>query len=669
MATMQVDETAAEVKPFITYPPFLTPPPGVKILPFTQFKEPGIAVRIDVDETDGEVDGLGVPTVTLNSRHDLTQEERKMGKKRLANATQITADGQVRRIAWHEEWRSHEKAHQFSYDPNISEFDRLWQASGDFKNSRAWPPTSNPLSNIWDQIRLYIGLISSIQPPSKRKKGGQAPVEADEDDEDFVTIKEVALERVDDREEGFKISSERKKEALKDSQAPLDETALDVIREDHDAKKDQRLQEFLHDTETYIKIFFSAHWRDRGFAWDKTRSESCPILMGFFLRFLVFYNAFPEPDIQRGLQRAIKIAAQAEKELPATFVVAKALEDGISKGLKRIYGGMSNTLKLWDSDKEDVEDADADADFPNAANTVTVDAGVASADLDDNSPPNVKKRKLENGDSLPTASSSQEEDIIVINSSSMNVDEAALKDAVADNLDINGAEVAPTGDWGSAWGSGAWGSGASGGWGDAADSTWNVERPPTPAGEDADDGWKITEDFTLENLLGDTAKLLADTHTTGIVERSTRRVVRVVKPPETKSEPRKAKSGSAETVEAELENKLAYVVLAPWKKVGNHIASDVTLPIIQDSSRGDGFDPSQDEIQVLLDPATCDKLPIGVGLTATWVQLARKDGEKTKQPKKSVSGKVGEPTKWWYMEQFMATLVSFHTDRYYPDQD
>ena len=116
-STTQAGETLADAKPFYTYPPFPKPPPGVTILPFTQFKEPGIAVQIDADGTDGEVDGLGIPTLTLNSRHDLTQEEKKMGKKRLANATKITTDGNVRRIPWHEEWRSHEKAHRFSYDP------------------------------------------------------------------------------------------------------------------------------------------------------------------------------------------------------------------------------------------------------------------------------------------------------------------------------------------------------------------------------------------------------------------------------------------------------------------------------------------------------------------------------------------------------------------------
>ena len=405
---------------------------------------------------------------------------------------------------------------------------------------------------------------------------------------------------------------------------------------------------------------------------DKARSEACPALMGFFLRFLIFNNVFPEPDIKSQLQRALKVVEQAETELPATFVVAKALEDGVSKGLKRIYGDMTDQLKLWGNDEdEDVSkavDPDADEDFSNAATINSADTEAVVADLDDNSPQNAKKRKLESGEALPTDSSTVVEDVIVINSNDVDLDEAALKDAITDNLDINGVEVAPTGDWGGGWGSGE--PDEPGGWGDSAGGGWNVDGTVTPPREDVADGWIIEEDLTLANLLGDTAQLLSNTHTTGIVERSTRRVVRVVKPSEAKSKSSKVKHGDAEAAEAEIESKLAYVVLAPWKKVGNHIASDVTLPVLQKSSRGEAFDSSKDEIQVLLDPATCEKLPIGVGLTATWVQLARKAGDdEPGRRKKGAPGKNGEPTEWWYMEQFMATLVSFHTDRYYPDQD
>lgn len=76
---------------------------------------------------------------------------------------------------------------------------------------------------------------------------------------------------MDDPQEGLKIAQERNKAAAKDgnsSKPPLDDAARELLREQRDAKKDQRMQEFLHETENTIKIFFSAHWRDKGLAWS-----------------------------------------------------------------------------------------------------------------------------------------------------------------------------------------------------------------------------------------------------------------------------------------------------------------------------------------------------------------------------------------------------------------
>ncbi|KAI0692562.1 hypothetical protein BC835DRAFT_1416490 [Cytidiella melzeri] len=662
----------------INFPPFPTPPPGVTIIPFTKFKPLGIAVSIEADSAEVEVDGLGVPTVTLNSRHDLTKEEKRMGKKKLGSATVISPEGQVRRLLWHEEWRSHERGPTFTYNPQESPFDRLWQASWDFKNSRSWPPTTNPLLNLWEHIRLYIGLIANIQPASGKRKKTQAPLEeADVDDDDdaevYVQGKDVALDRYDDPVEGLKIATDKKEQAVKENKTSgtWDEATREAFREKRDAKKDQRMHEFLYDTETAIKIFFSAHWRDKGLAWDKRKGEDCPILMGFFLRFLIWYNVFPEPEITRGLQRALTVCEKAQVELPATFVIAKALEDGVSKGLRQHFGTMTTFGRT--NDDEDYTDNDDEED---------------DAVGEETGEPDAKRRKL---DDTWTG-----EGINSINSSDIN--EATMRDAISDNVDVNGVEVAATGSWGSAWGEV---SGTPVAWGDPSDAAngkapalFTASEPDPPA----TDEWTTPDDPTLSRLLGETADLIPLTHTTGIVERSTRRIVKIVKPSETKGKS-EAADGTAEAVEAEFESKLSCVVLAAWNKVGNHIASDVTTPVIQNSSRGniipmpgscetpteattaDAFDPFRDEIHVLLDPATCDKLTVNMGLTATWIQLARKAGDDKPEKRKDAKGKTrtlkkkggpgknGAPTKWWYMEQFMASLLSFHTDRYYPDQD
>jgi hypothetical protein len=399
--------------------------------------------------------------------------------------------------------------------------------------------------------------------------------------------------------------------------------------------------------------------------------------MGFWLRFLIYHNAFPEPEIMGGLQRSLAICESAQVELPATFVIARALTDGVSIRMMDFFGRMTDELVVWDNNSED---------------GVADDVGQAASaeargenDEKDDAEPEAKRRKIE--EDPPKG----ETDVEII-SDDVNFEEAALRDAIADNVDVNGVEVAPTGSWGASWGNDT-----SGGWNSADAAKWGVDAVDSVSDHGAaavDDPWAMQADPTLAKLLGSTADLISATHTTGIVERSTRRIVKVVKPSEPEAKPQaESPAASASAVEADLETKLAYMVLAPWEKVGNGVASDIATPVIQSHSRGNVvpisttaealdetsatgvFNPLTDEIQVLLDPETCDKLVVGMGLTATWIQLARKAGDdepetkKKKSAKKGGPGKNGEPTKWWYMEAFMTAIMSFHTDRSDLDQD
>ncbi|OBZ70239.1 hypothetical protein A0H81_09773 [Grifola frondosa] len=58
-------------------------------------------------------------------------------------------------------------------------------------------------------------------------------------------------------------------------------------------------------------------------------------------------------------------------------------------------------------------------------------------------------------------------------------------------------------------------------------------------------------------------------------------------------------------------------------------------------------------ISGFITPATVEKLLVGMGVGATWVQVARQDEE----------GGFGEPTNFWYMEQSRSVLPSFHTEQ------
>ena len=118
-----------------------------------------------------------------------------------------------------------------------------------------------------------------------------------------------------------------------------------------------------------------------------------------------------------------------------------------------------------------------------------------------------------------------------------------------------------------------------------------------------------------------------------------------------------------EAIEKELESRLGKVVLKPWVKKGNHVASDIVPPDVLPDSRGavvipeltksdllnrgirnggrasladpanepdttgsyPQFDPKMNEITVLVDPKELNnfELCIGMGLCVTWVQVAR----------------------------------------------
>jgi len=151
-------------------------------------------------------------------------------------------------------------------------------------------------------------------------------------------------------------------------------------------------------------------------------------------------------------------------------------------------------------------------------------------------------------------------------------------------------------------------------------------------------------------------------------------------------------------VEIELERRFVKVVLAPW--VGWDKADDempyMAQPRILETSRGpiqgvvgeDGrveplpvvpagteaataaegvkpHDPFNDDITLLVQPELLPMLSLGLGLGGTWVQMAREqdlaaDGEKKKKKKKKSKSKKAT-TRYWYIDELILTLPSYHT--------
>ncbi|KAI0311737.1 hypothetical protein OF83DRAFT_1031632, partial [Amylostereum chailletii] len=559
-------------------------------LPFTSFQPLGIRVPInedDIPDVDDdadepiEVDGLGIATVALKVKHTLDTTEKVKRKKRKGGAAKAAAAAAAKPKSrtWWEDWDELEFSRTGSYDRNTSPIDRFASAAVDFKQGRPWPPASTGLHNLWDQFRLYTGLLSQ---PNAHATGSKKHAVSDDEDE------------LDDEQEPMHVDPPVKETDITvayvgPQSGPSTRAKPPASSEaKYQWEQDTRMEKFMSDPETSMRIFFSSYFRDRGLIWSPARCLAFPTLIAFFLRFLLRSKAFPEPHIEKPLRRALAVVDLARKELPATARIGAVLPDAFSEGARDLWGSMR----------------------------------------------------------------------------------PAWNEAVV--LEKEGATVvAASAGWGDATGTGTgWGEAADGGgWGEAAqevDNDWAGVASGTPPAADAAAVWGTPR--TLFPLLGPSALPL--THTTGVVEWSTRRIARV----ERALGPRackKAKGPSADAVEEALGRRFAALVLVPWPgwdKGGGKAAPDIEKPVIMSTSRGavvldedgrasgeapeEAHNPFADEIRVLVEPKAAEVLEpvVGMGLGATWVEIARVEGEK--------KGKMR--VKYWYMEQLMQQLPSYH---------
>jgi len=86
--------------PKFMWPPFPTPPPGVTIIPFSQFEPKGIKVSLD-DEP--EVDGEGVRTITLMVKHTLSGHRKSRNNKKKDPLAEISEE-ELRKMTWDKRW-------------------------------------------------------------------------------------------------------------------------------------------------------------------------------------------------------------------------------------------------------------------------------------------------------------------------------------------------------------------------------------------------------------------------------------------------------------------------------------------------------------------------------------------------------------------------------------
>ena len=395
------------------------------------------------------------------------------------------------------------------------------------------------------------------------------------------------------------------------------------------------------------------------------------------------------------------MTALALKELPLTAKIGQSLPDVLSIGLRDCFGRMTGgsfqmdgtaILEGWSKCTEDKEErqkkrqkVDGDAGL---------DEGVTKKDVGGAEEEKVVEFEAE----LKAAN------VKVIHTDTLSPDDVArqvVEDNIGMDVDVDVPNSAGWGSFDNAWGSG------SGGWGQTTeaeeDTGTDVLGIPATTGTDLTgwgsanssaqdpwaDTWSAPKRCLLMKVLGPT--VLPLTHTSGIVEQSTRRIKSIIRPPliPAKSVAGDAEGEDPEGVEEELEKRFARVVLEPW--VGGD-DSDIRKPIIRTSSKGQVYpgskmedgtimegnipppeakvhNPLQSDIALLVEPSSADLMSVGMGILATWIQIVRQEKKTgggassagTKKKKKKSKSKV--PKGYWYMEELLVTFPSFYTQQ------
>ncbi|KAF9476733.1 hypothetical protein BDN70DRAFT_882046 [Pholiota conissans] len=396
----------------VRYPPFPPKPPGVNIIPFKSFKERGIQI---FSMSDVEVDGLGIPTVALRVPHntdkrksqkkgakpgdDQKQDEKRdlKGKKKEEPKEKMdplkkAQEQRKQRIMmfaqkeWYNVWAEGEDLRGAkTYDPSRSSIDRIHIASTEFRTGRVWPPASSQVSYLWDQFRLYAGLLGS--PPIWIRTDLPQPEEDDDFDDETDSDVEIAKPQVkkkqldsDDDDNEFPEDSD---DDFSDApvRKPKQRSAAEVVEQENNrqpnkkriptrtpyalynldpipvssdeevrkllglaaARREMKLLKFLADPEHSTRVFLSWYMRHQGLVWSPTHLVGFPHLLAFFLAFLVRVRALPESE--RSLRRATEVARRAVLELPRTGKLCRELPDKFGAGVRSIWG------KRWEQPK------------------------------------------------------------------------------------------------------------------------------------------------------------------------------------------------------------------------------------------------------------------------------------------------------------------------------
>ncbi|KXN91454.1 hypothetical protein AN958_00716 [Leucoagaricus sp. SymC.cos] len=610
----------------VRFPPFPPVPEGVQIIPFKEFKEGGIRVQPGEDR-ETEVDACGVPTVALSSIHstDWCKTETKRakfndnkGRKKKKRRTGGGGNVGPTWMDWEDYWEEREASYRprNGYDPHALAYDRFCQGAYDFKHLRPWPLAQKQAGPVyvWGEFLRFAGipLASDAATTAKAEEPSSKPKSGDDSDSDID---------VDDEDEN---------EPLKGILNPQQLAAMDAA-----TKAQARGDAFLADPALMLKVFFSSYARDRGIIWTDVNLTGAPILMRFFINFLIDNKVLPKREENAikhdSTRRVIELAL---KELPLTSKLAKVWPDDFHKACKACWGSKAEVFVF--SALEPIEDVVME---DNGGENVSGWAN--STDAADTEGNEGWESGGWTGVSAWGASTDDWDNGVV----TVDVDEEG--EVTADVVDVD-AGSAPE-----------------------ASNEKDNEKAES-------DNWDAFKPVSLISLLGPIA--LPITHTTGIVESSLRRIKAVLPPSADTSKFPIVKDVSPDAVEGILRRTFGVVVFEPWVNWNKGEEPHLSMPKILESSRGTvkgenaggggeqvanpgalpPFDMHKEDINVLIDPAYIDLFSVGMGCLGTWVQLVRVEDLEPQDPKKKKKKKANME-RFWYVEESLRVVPSYYT--------
>ncbi|KAK7045289.1 hypothetical protein R3P38DRAFT_3259260 [Favolaschia claudopus] len=637
------------------FPPFPPVPKGVTLIPFNDFKGYGIQPFVGDDEI--ERDGLGIPTIALRVKHDVDESKTDLSNAPMgAGMKQTAPTNGFGRKEWWEDWEEGEDLRIHGpYDPNVSEVDRFHQAASDFKKYRKFPPASTNVQYLWDQFRIFAGLLGTT--PVWQKASDKPASDDDEDRFDRASS-------VHNNNNNIDRPKRLRPRAPYDlyGKSPILVENNDEIQEllsQARAAKEDKVVKFLNDPAKGVRVFLSSYMIYQGLVYTDKNLTNAPHLLRFFLAYLLRARVFPDDKrMEWGLRAALTVVKKAGRQL----VLARGLVDDFGRGCVGVWGARGGCGGEVDGDGD-----------------LIAEGGVIASDIDD--------AVVVDGDVNPSSLSSPTD------ASPLTIDGNDRQPFVVSPSDPSSNDPSPS-PWGLETDDLA-----------AAANDWTASTRPsllaffgglplthTPGAVE----WSVRRVKTV-SMPTPPAKVNQNTPSTdtgsGDLE-----------------EGEVGAGPDAEAVEREMEERFARVVMEPWvgwdggenetqaaRILRNSVGEVVDLSSSATPPAGIGglnpHNPLADDITVLLDPGVARDLCDGMGIGGTWVQIARlgdvegrgasssspvqrnenmgpadgeKDGgevsEKRSKKKKKVLRKARKERtglRYWYLEDQMMVLPSY----------